>query len=111
MKTWAKIGVGCLVVLILCCVIGIVAVVYSGKKVTDLLGGIGGARQMAKDIKAMEQLEKDYPFTPPESGDVDEGPPPGLHRGGHRGEDGHGALRGLDQGARETSTTRATGRT
>lgn len=72
MKTFAKIGVGCLVVLILCCLIGIVAVVYSGKKVTDLLGGIGGARQMAKDIKAMEQLQKDYPFTPPESGDVDE---------------------------------------
>jgi hypothetical protein len=72
MKTFAKVGVGCLVVLILCCLIGIVAVVYSGKKVTDLLGGIGGAKQMAKDIKAMEQLEKDFPFTPPESGDVEE---------------------------------------
>jgi hypothetical protein len=72
MKTWAKIGVGCLVVLILSCVIGIVAVVYSGKKVTDLLGGIVGAKQMAKDIKAMEQLEQDYPFTPPESDEVDE---------------------------------------
>lgn len=72
MKTWAKVGVGCLVVLILSCVIGIVAVVYSGKKVTDLLGGIGGAKQMAKDIKALEKLNTDYPFTAPESGDVDE---------------------------------------
>jgi hypothetical protein len=72
MKTWAKIGVGCLVVLILSCIIGMVAVVYSGKKVTDLLGGIGGAKQMAKDIKAMEKLDQDYPFTAPESEEVDE---------------------------------------
>lgn len=72
MKTWAKVGVGCLVVLILSCIIGIVAVVYSGKKVTDLLGGIGGAKQMAQDIKAMDKLDKDYPFAAPENGEVDE---------------------------------------
>jgi hypothetical protein len=72
MKTWAKIGVGCLVVLVLCCVIGIVGLVATGKKVGDLFGGIGGARQMAKDVKAMEQLEKTYPFTVPENGEVTE---------------------------------------
>ncbi len=72
MKTWAKIGVGCLVVLVLCCVLGIVGLVVTGKKVGDLFGGIGGARQMARDVKAMEQLDKTYPFTPPENGEVTE---------------------------------------
>jgi len=72
MKTWAKIGVGCLVVLLLFCILAIVGGLITGKKLTDLVGGIGGARQMAKDVKALEQLDKTYDFTPPEDGNVSE---------------------------------------
>ncbi len=72
MKTWAKVGLGCLVVLLLCCIIGIVASVITGKGLMSLFGGIGGAKQMAQDIKAIEKFDKENPFTPPEDGNVDE---------------------------------------
>jgi len=72
MKTWAKVGLGCLVILLLCCVIAIVVSFYTGGKLMSLFGGIGGAKQMAQDVKALEKFDKENPFTPPESGDVDE---------------------------------------
>ena len=73
MKTWAKFGVGCLVVLLAVCIISAVAAIFAGKQIKGWINSAtGGASDMAANIKVMDQLNKDYPFTAPESGDVDD---------------------------------------
>ncbi len=73
-KTWAKVGIGCLVVLVFCCIISIVAGIYTGVggKIKSIFGGLGGAKQMATDVKAIQNLDTQYPFTAPENGNVEE---------------------------------------
>jgi hypothetical protein len=73
MKTWAKVGIGCLVALLAACIVTIVLFVFAKSWVTHQLNRFtGGAADMANNVKAIEQLDKSYPFTAPENGEVDE---------------------------------------
>jgi hypothetical protein len=73
MKTWAKVGIGCLVVLLAACVISIVMFVFAGAWVKSQINKwTGGVGDMAADAKAIEKIEKEHPFTPPAGGQVDE---------------------------------------
>jgi ribosomal protein L24 len=73
MKTWAKIGIGCLVVLVAACVISAVVLVVAGKGIKGWFNKwSGGAADMAKNVQAIQKLDKEYAFTPPADGDVDE---------------------------------------
>jgi hypothetical protein len=73
MKTWAKVGIGCLVVLLAACVISIVMFIFAGAWVKGQINKwTGGVGDMAADAKAIEKIEKEHPFTPPADGQVDE---------------------------------------
>lgn len=73
MKTWAKIAIGCLAVLVVFCVIAIVTMIFAGAWVKDKVGGlVGNAVSTGKNIAAIQQLDQKYPFTEPEGGALSE---------------------------------------
>ena len=73
MKTWAKVGIGCLVVLLAACVVSAVMFIFAGAWVKGQINKwTGGVGDMAADAKAIEQIQKEHPFTPPADGQVDE---------------------------------------
>ncbi len=73
MKTWAKIGIGCLVVILAACVISAIALIFAGKQIRSWVNGLtGGAGDMAANVKAIQKLDEQYPFTEPADGQVTE---------------------------------------
>jgi hypothetical protein len=73
MKTWAKVGIGCLVALLAACIVMAGLFIFAGSWVKHQINRFsGGAADMASNVKAIEQLDKSYPFTAPENGEVDE---------------------------------------
>jgi hypothetical protein len=73
MKTWAKAGLGCLVVLVAACIVSIALFFFAGKWALKQINRFtGGAAQMAENVKALSELDQKYPFTPPENGEVNE---------------------------------------
>lgn len=73
MKTWAKVAIGCLVVLVVFCVIAIVTMIFAGAWVKEKVGGlVGNAVSTGKNIAAIQQLDQKYPFTEPEDGVLSE---------------------------------------
>lgn len=73
MKTWAKIGIGCLIVILAACVISAVAAIFAGKQIKGWINRVsGGAGDMAANVKAMDKLNEQYPFTEPADGQVTE---------------------------------------
>lgn len=69
MKTWAKIAIGCLVVLVLCCLILAGTFIFAGAWLKSKLGGFfGGAYDMGKNISAIQQMDQQYPFQEPADG-------------------------------------------
>jgi hypothetical protein len=74
MKTWAKLAVGCLVVILLFCVLSVAAMFFMPHLFKGLWNRFGGgAALMTKNIQAIQETDKSFPFSEPESGDVDEG--------------------------------------
>ncbi len=73
MKTWAKLGLGCLVVLVAACIVSIALFFFAGRWVKNQVNRFtGGAAQMAENVKALSELDQKYPFTAPENGEVSE---------------------------------------
>lgn len=61
-----KIAIGCLVALLLACIVAIVVMVFVGKGAWNIFGGV------AKDAIAIQKLDETYKFTEPSDGLVQE---------------------------------------
>jgi hypothetical protein len=73
MKTWAKVGIGCLVVLVLACIISAAVFFFAGGWVKNKIkSATGDLAEMGKSAAVMNKLNADYPFTPPADGEVNE---------------------------------------
>lgn len=73
MKTWAKIAIGCLVVLVLCCVVLAGTFIFAGAWLKSKLGGFfGGAYETGQNISAIQKLDQQYPFSEPADGALSE---------------------------------------
>lgn len=73
MKTWAKIAIGCLVVLVVFCVIAILAMVFAGSWLKEKWGGfIGDAVKTGQNVAAIQQLDQKHPFAEPADGTLSE---------------------------------------
>lgn len=73
MKTWAKVGIGCLVVLILACIISAAVFFFAGGWIKNKIkGATGDIAEMGKSAAVIKQLNTKYPFTPPSNGEVSE---------------------------------------
>jgi hypothetical protein len=74
MKTWAKVGIGCLAVLLVSCCIAGVVFIFAGAWVKSRVEKFAGtALGFGDNVQAMQQLDRKFSFTPPEGGALDEG--------------------------------------
>ena len=68
-----KIAVGCLVALLLVCVISAVAIYVKRDWISEKFSGLfGGALDTGRSVAAIQKLDKDFPFTEPSNGEVSE---------------------------------------
>ncbi len=73
MKTWAKVGIGCLVVLVLACIITAAVFFFAGGWVKNKIkSATGDIAQVSKSAAVIKNLDAKYPFTPPSDGRVNE---------------------------------------
>ncbi len=73
MKTWAKIAVGCLIVLVVLCLVLAGTFIFAGAWLKSKLGGLfGGAYDTGKNIAAIQKLNEQYPFREPADGGLRE---------------------------------------
>jgi len=74
MKTWAKVAIGCLAVLLILCIVLAVVFFFAGAWLKSKLGGFfGGAYETGKNVAAIQKLEQQYPFQEPADGAISEG--------------------------------------
>lgn len=73
MKTWAKVGIGCLAALLLVCVISVVVLLVTGggflKKVKNF---VGNAKSAGHSQTVLLNLDKQFPFTQSADGNISE---------------------------------------
>jgi len=73
MKTWAKVAIGCLAVLLILCIVLAVVFFFAGTWLKSKLGGFfGGAYETGKNISAIQKLDQQYRFSPPADGAMSE---------------------------------------
>ncbi len=73
MKTWAKVGIGCLVVLVLACIISAAIFIFAGGWLKNKIkSATGDITQVGKSAAVIKKLDAEYPFTPPSDGQVSE---------------------------------------
>ncbi len=73
MKTWAKVGIGCLVVLVLACIISAAVFFFAGGWLKNKIrSATGDITQVGKSAAVIKKLDAEYPFTPPSNGQVSE---------------------------------------
>lgn len=74
MKTWAKFAIGCLVVLVILCLVLAVVFFVGGSWLKNKVGGFfGGAVKTGQNVVAIEKLDQQYPFSEPQDGIMQEG--------------------------------------
>ncbi len=73
MKTWAKVAIGCLVVLLILCIVLAVVFFVGGSWLKNKVGGFfGGAVKAGQNITAIKKLDAQYPFSEPQNGVMSE---------------------------------------
>ncbi len=69
MKTWAKVAIGCLIVLVILCLVLAVVFFAGGTWLKNKIGGFfGGAVKAGQNIAAIQKLDQQYRFSEPQDG-------------------------------------------
>jgi hypothetical protein len=73
MKTAAKVGIGCLVVLVFACIIAIVVFFFGGHYLKSKIASFTATTSKYKQsVEVLQQLNSTYPFTRPADGQIPE---------------------------------------